>query len=61
MAPHAPVATSRDESFDHCDHDPGYRAAVTPTAASAAISWLAVTPEPQYTATSWSGPATEWW
>ena len=45
-----PTAAGRSGSADHCDHDPGYSAAGTPIAASAATSWAAVTPEPQYTA-----------
>lgn len=42
-----PVAAGRSGSADHCDHDPGQSAASMPASASAAISWAAVTPEPQ--------------
>ena len=48
----APVATGRAGSADQADQDPGYRAASMPAICNAAISCAAVTPEPQYTATS---------
>ena len=44
-----PVATGRSGSELHSDHEPGYSAASTPTAASAATATDAVMPEPQYT------------
>ncbi len=36
--------------MDHSENDPGYSAARKPAISRAAISWAAVTPEPQYTA-----------
>lgn len=43
----APVAAGRAGSFDQADQEPGYSAAGTPIAASAATWCAAVTPEPQ--------------
>ena len=40
-------ATGRAGSIDPADEEPGYSAASTPIAASAATWWAAVTPEPQ--------------
>ena len=43
----SPIATGRSGSADHCDQEPGHRAASMPAAARAATSWAAVTPDPQ--------------
>ena len=45
----SPRSTGRVASEHHSDHDPGYSAASTPSAASAASTTDAVTPDPQYT------------
>ena len=42
-----PRSTGRVDSEDHSDHEPGYNAASTPAAASAATTTEAVTPDPQ--------------
>ena len=42
-----PRSTGRVDSEDHSDHEPGYNAASTPAAASAATTTDAVTPDPQ--------------
>ncbi len=52
-----PVVTGRDGSVTHSLHDPGYKAARTPATSIASTSWQAVTPLPQYAATSASGVA----
>jgi hypothetical protein len=43
----APVATRRDGSALHADHDPIYSAGSSPAAHMAAIAWAAALPLPQ--------------